>query len=277
MQDNRVVLKIGYSSGAFSRGFLKDAQVVLESLGTNIARQATETFSEVSALIYDGFQEFEKAIESKEVDIVILNSLDFLTFEDKKLLEPRLVGSNSEGMLREFVVLIRKDRGIDDISQLKDMSFLVETGGVGRTPRLWLEVFLTQQGNSDVATYFKDIQNVEKSSQAVLPVFFKKVDACLTLAGGFRTIVDLNPQVGAELNIIAQSPKLLRGVVCFRTNYEEKLKNIVIAILEKLHEQPDGQQILMVMREERLLPFRSEYLETSRELFKLVQPLQQNH
>ena len=99
----------------------------------------------------------------------------------------------------------------------------------------------------------------------------------MTTLSGFQTMVELNPQLGQNLDIICRSPQLLRGVVCFRTNYEEKYKDAVKKTLKELHKDLDGQQILLVMREEKLLPYRPQYMETSRELFKSYQSIKANH
>ena len=160
------------------------------------------------------------------------------------------------------------------MSQLAGTSLIVETGGSGRTPLVWLECLLGQHIDSSMKSFFKEIILVDKSSQAILPVFFQKADVCVTTLSGFQTMVELNPQVGQTLDIIYSSPKLLRGMACFRSGYEEKYKNAVLPILKNLHKDPDGQQILIVMREEKLAPYQHQYLDTSRELFKLNNSIQ---
>lgn len=276
-QDQRVPLRVGYSSGAFSKGFLSDAQAVLESLGTRVAEKATDVFSGVSAMIYDDFKEFGEAIAKDEVDLVILSSLDYLTLEPRGILEPVLVGSTSRGILREYVLLVSKDRNIKDMSQLERTTLLIETGGSGRTPLVWFEIFFKHYINANMDSFFKEIVHVDKASKAVLPVFFHNADACVTTLAGFQTMVELNPQLGQKLNILYSSPKLLRGIACFRTDFEERYKSVVMSVLKDLHEDPDGQQILIVMREEKLSPFRPQYLETSRELYRSHQSLKANH
>ncbi len=276
-QDHKAVLRVGYSSGAFSKGFLHDAQAVLESLGTRIAIKSTDLFSGVSATIYENFEEFSAALSQNEVDLVILSSLDYLSLEEKGFLEPFLVGSSSQGILREYVLVVHKNKGIKEISELRGTSVLVETGGSGNTPLVWFEVFLQRQLHCSLDSFFKEIVNVEKASKAVLPVFFQNADVCVTTLSGFQTMVELNPQLGQNLDIFYRSPQLLRGVVCFRTKYEEKYKDAVRTTLKSLHEDLDGQQILLVMREEMLLSYRPQYMETSRELFKSHQSLKANH
>jgi phosphonate transport system substrate-binding protein len=225
----------------------------------------------VTAVIYEEFSAFHRAIEQKEVDVVIMSTLDYLTLEERGFLEPVLVGRTSVGPMREYVVLAREDRAVSDITQMSGMSILVETGGSGRTPLIWLDVFLSQQKCSESDAFFKEVNHVEKASQAVLPVFFNKVDGCLTTMSGFQTMVELNPQLGSAFRIVARSPKLLRGVICLRAGYDEELKNTVIDVLERLHEDPDGQQILVVMREEEVVPFQPQYLDSTRELYRHYQ------
>jgi ABC-type phosphate/phosphonate transport system substrate-binding protein len=250
---------------------------VLESLGTRIAEKSTDLFSGVRATIYESFEDFAVALSQNKVDLVILSSLDYLTLEERGYLEPFLVGSTSDGILREYVLVVHKSKGIQEISALRDTSVLIETGGSGRTPLVWFETFLQQQFQCRLDSFFKEIVNVEKASKAVLPVFFQKADACVTTIRGLQTMVELNPQLGQSLDVLYRSPKLLRGVVCFRTNYEEKFKDAVRATLNNLHKDLDGQQILLVMREDMLLPYKPQYMETSRELYRSHQSLISNH
>jgi phosphonate transport system substrate-binding protein len=275
-QDQRKILNVGYSAGAFSRGFLKDAQVVLESLGASVAERATDLFSGVTATIHETFEDFHAAISRNELDLVIMSSLDYLSMEDEGLLEPVCVGRNAHGVLREYIIIVSKDSGLKEVGQLNNRSVFIETGGSGRTPLVWLESYLLQRVNAGLASFFGDVKHVDKASEAVLPVFFHNADACVTTIGGFSTMKELNPQLGQSLEIIGRSNKLLRGMACVNSKLEGKRRRVVIETILNLHRDPDGEQILIVMREEQLVPFRPEYLKTSRELYRLYQAARVN-
>ena len=140
-------------------------------------------------------------------------------------------------------------------------------------PLVWLEILLSNKGLSDLFEFFKEINFMDKASSAVLPVFFGKVPAGVTTMRAFRTMVELNPQLERELAVIAMSPPFLRGVVVFRKDLAQDIKASVSDAMRSLDEDPDGQQILIVMREQRLIPYKQEYTETVRTLHKEYQRL----
>jgi phosphonate transport system substrate-binding protein len=90
----------------------------------------------------------------------------------------------------------------------------------------------------------------------------------------FRTISELNPQLEQQLAILKVSPAFLRGLFIFRKDLEMDIKKEIIGALQTFHEDPDGQQILMLLKEERLISFKPEYLVTARNLFEEYQRIQ---
>ena len=50
-------------------------------------------------------------------------------------------------------------------------------------------------------------------------LFFRTVDACLVTESGFQTIVEMNPQVGRRLRVLASSPRIVPFVTCFHSDF----------------------------------------------------------
>jgi len=87
-----------------------------------------------------------------------------------------------------------------------------------------MDVLLWRSGLDAGETFFEEIQEVSKVSQAVLPVFFDQADACIAPMDAFRTMAELNPQLEEELWVIDTSPGFCQAVVCARRDvYDEKL------------------------------------------------------
>jgi phosphonate transport system substrate-binding protein len=133
---------------------------------------------------------------------------------------------------------------------------------------VWLETLLMREGFRRAEEFFSSVREVRRPSQAILPVFFKQADACLTTRRSFDLACEMNPQVGMELMVLAQSPDLAGGVIVFRPTYEEKHKELMMEVLEKLEEDPQGKQLLKLFRMSRLHPFKPEYLMTVETLFR---------
>ena len=69
----------------------------------------------------------------------------------------------------------------------------------------WLDIALFNDGCRPVAEFCRVEQN-KKLTKVVLPVFFRQNDACVVTRRGFKTMSELNPQVGQQLRVLASSP-----------------------------------------------------------------------
>jgi hypothetical protein len=61
---------------------------------------------------------------------------------------------------------------------------------------------------------------------------------------------------------------MIPSITCIRTDYDAEFKEALIDALKTLHEEPRGQQILMLFREDRLVPFHRSYLNSIDQLLK---------
>jgi ABC-type phosphate/phosphonate transport system substrate-binding protein len=127
---------------------------------------------------------------------------------------------------------------------------------------------LMGKGYPSLDAFFGKVSLIRKSSQVLLPVFFKQADACLINSDAFETTVELNPQMKRDLKIIARSPSGTTSVICIRTTLKPALRQTLVDSLRDLHAEPKGQQILTLFKVEKLLPFEPSYLESARQLIQ---------
>ena len=272
----KATLYIGYPASAFVQGLLDEMKVALEVWGSRMAERVTEGIKNINVTIFEDedFSDIYDALFEKKIDVLIMNSLDYVEHERDLLMEPVFVGSSGSSIGYNYLLLVGRESGIHSLNQLKGKAINIETEGVGRMPLVWLDVLLRREGFISADSFFKGIHYVESSSKAVLPVFFKNVSACLTSQRAFQTMVELNPQLERELVILKSSPEFLRGVVIFRNDLEPEIKDSVSDTMRTMHEDPDGEQIMIVMREQRLLPYKEEYIENVKALLEEYRRLQ---
>ena len=78
---------------------------------------------------------------------------------------------------------------------------------------------------------------------------------------GFKLISELNPQLGKELIILAESNYITIGLGCTNSaNSDQSRKKKILDVLFKLHKNNYGKQILDLFATEKLIPFKEEYL-----------------
>ena len=152
-------------------------------------------------------------------------------------------------------------RGLQELADLENRRLVLEVGGQGRIPGMWLETALLRAGLRPGAAFFAEVQEAKKASQTVLPVFFGQADAALVRQGAFETLAELNPQLEQELTPLAVSPRLLPGLICFPAGTDPEKKQAVREGALALHPYPRGRQILTLFRVDRVALFKPEFLE----------------
>jgi hypothetical protein len=107
----------------------------------------------------------------------------------------------------------------------------------------------------------------------VLPVFFRQSDACVVTRSGFETMVELNPQLGRQLKILARSPEVVPAVFCFRADYAAGFKEDLFAGVRDLHKSAAGQQVLTVFQSDKIEDQPMSCLDSALELLATHQKL----
>ncbi len=255
-------IRFGYSSKFLNDVSVGEAQVAIELWIGEITKN-TAFKMKPKPLIYDHLQSIVKALNSREVDFVAISAIDYLKIRDKAPLEPAFVGSRRKTVDDELVLLVRRDQGIRDISQLKGKRLIVHYSTLIDSARLWLNNVLARRNLPDPERFFGSDKEVNKASQAVLPLFFKQADACLVNKSAFETLVELNPQIGKELIVLSHSDKLVYGLLCFHRYLNADLKKQLTKTVLNLHTTPGGKQILTLFKIEGLTSFNPSMLDTS--------------
>jgi ABC-type phosphate/phosphonate transport system substrate-binding protein len=260
-------LIVGYSSKLLSHVDVNDAKAATK-VWTEMLIRKKGIFKKTDTFIIQDLTSLEKAVKAKAVDVVVLLPQDFIEIRNRVPLEPIFSSAIPRGVYEEFIVLVRKDQAIDKLSDLRGKRLLVEIGQRGTIPAFWLDTLLTRERLPEGKEFFSSIKEANKISQAVLPVFFRQADVCLTSRYAFETMAELNPQVGKDLKVIATSPGFLTGVICFRRDFYAQYKDHLDDSLRSLHTDPQGKQILTLFRISQLIPFEPSHLETVEALLK---------
>ncbi len=118
-----------------------------------------------------------------------------------------------------------KGSGITRVSQLRGARLLVQAMSAGpeSLPLRWVERQLRDQGLPPAARHFSGVEYEVQASRVLLPVFFGQAPACVVTERSLRTVVELNPQVGAQLERIAVSPPLIDFVMCLAPTVDPSL------------------------------------------------------
>lgn len=261
-------LVIGYSAQVFYNVDPRDV-IGLTKVWVSLADRKLKYGGETSVAIYKTLAEVEGALERNEVDILVMIPEEFIFLRGRVPLTPVLSSDYGKNFYDELLLLVRRDSGITRISQLRGKTLRVETGQKGSIPLQWLDHFLTARTSSGVKGLFSSISEIPKASQVLMPVFFKQCDACLVSQTSFDVLSEMNPQIGRQLQIIEKSPGFVTGILAVRKDIRNPRRDAMVEILQDMHNDPKGKQLLTLFRINRLVPFKPEHLAAAEKVIRV--------
>ena len=262
------VLNVGFTQAAFLHMNRNDVEAAFKVLALTVGRNRGYDLRSENQVI-EGAAAFERALESGQINMAVFDTWTYISKDFGPFVTPFFVGAVPGGEIgNRFVVLTRKDSGLNSLASLRDKEFAELEVASATMGHFWLETVLLREQLGTHKTFFRRTESVGKASAAVLPVFFGKKHACLVNMTGFKVMDELNPQVGNRLQIVATSPPLVDAVICLNHSgwTSDKFKEDLIEALAELHLKPEGQQILTLFKADRLIRFEDKFLDTAREL-----------
>ncbi len=255
--------RIGYTATAFSDIRPEDAEVALEMWGDTVREKMEGETETVKSFILEDRNQLLEILRSQQYELLILDVLNYMSLEPGLGLEPVLVPSCGGEATHRYVLLTNAADGIEQLYQLRGKRLLIESGGQGGLPHIWIDSLALEQELPEIASFFRPVSDVHKASQAVLPIFFRQAGSCVVTQRSFDTICELNPQVRAKVKVLERSVPLLRGLLCMRQNMPAENYEKAMEILRNLHKEPAGQQMLLMFQEEELVPWDPTYIKSA--------------
>lgn len=258
--DKRPVLEVGYTDALAYDVADSDSRTATRTW-VKAAIDRAEVEADAEALIFQDLPSLVRAVNAKELDLAILLPLEFLEIRDRAPLLPLLTTSSRGSIPHEYVLLVSGNCDTMSLAGLLGKTLILDTGGKGRLPGMWLDVLLRRTGLPDRRTFFSSVREVTGTSRAVMPVFFGQADACVVTREGLETMVELNPQLGDALGILAVSPGFLRDLVCMREDVYERYGDTIMASLLSLHDDPQGRQLLRLFHVDEVVRIEAGFLD----------------
>jgi len=260
-------LVVGYTRKIFYNVDINDARASTKVWAEMVIKKAAK-FGKSDTVIFDDVSSMEKLVRANAVDLVVMRPEEFLAVRNKVALVPMFVPDFGKHFNSQYVLIVRTDSGIGNLSELRHKKLLRESGQSGDIPSLWLDATLMKQGLGGMKDFFTSIKVVNKAAQAILPVFFKQVDAALSERSSFDMMVELNPQIGKEIKVLAMSQGFVGAVLCLRKDFFDRFKDDISEALDSLHKDPQGRQLLLLFRANKLVSYTPEHLHPVEALLK---------
>ena len=250
----------GESSELFRVGFSKST---FEEVNENDAIAAVRVWSQAlvkergiaadpQPIIFYSNIEMAEDLTKKTVDCINLTTAEYEELRGQLVKDCIVLGVLSESITEEYLLIVHSKSGIEKLSDLRG-----RTLGFLQSPRtslaaVWADTLLVREGLPPVAEFMGRVFSETKIGKVILPVFFRQKDACVITRKGFDTMIELNPQTGQELKVLATSPPVVPMVFCFRNDFSLSFREKILGEITSWHQSPSGRQILTLFQSDRI-------------------------
>ena len=204
------------------------------------------------------------SLKEHSVDLLVLDTTEYLTLADSGLIEPLAAGTTRGQLLAFPYLLLAKNGAEGGIEGLRGKRIGVASRMKSNMALVWLETVLADNKLGRAAGFFGSVELGYRASACVLPLFFGKIDACVVDIGNWDSMKELNPQLG-RLRVLAQSDALLEGLIAMPAEPHPYQNDLIDAVLN-LHKTPAGEQLTMVFKTGVLVRIGKEPFESVRAL-----------
>jgi ABC-type phosphate/phosphonate transport system substrate-binding protein len=243
---SRTQFRLGFSSATFTDVNENDAKAGLKVWAQMLLKERGLPVDPEPMVLRDS-EEIVQALRSKRLDAITLNTDEYWRLGADLRAGPFIGGLNDGRITEEYVLLVHRDSQIERMEGLRGHSLTFFQNSRMCLASAWLDTVLLEAGFPR-ATEFCRVTQITKLSKVVLPVFFRQTDACVVTRRGFKTMSELNPQVSQQLVVLVSSPELVPTGFCFRHDYNDPLKDTIVAELGRIKDSPAGMQVLTLFQ-----------------------------
>jgi phosphonate transport system substrate-binding protein len=244
------MLRLGFSTSVFSGVNENDAKAAMKVWAQAILKEHSLSVpADPQVLTADAIA---TAMQNKLIDAVTLSAAEYRVIGAEFMSTNAILGATGGRVTEEYLLLVHRDSIIGRIEDLRGRSLIFFQNPRASLAPVWFETLLLQSGLGPTLRFCGRVIQGGKLSQVVLPVFFHQADACVVTRRGFQTMIELNPQVGRQLEILLSSPAMVPFAFLFRSDYSDPVRDQIMAEIKDVHSTVAGQQALALFQCESL-------------------------
>lgn len=223
--------------------------------------------------ILDNAADLLTLLKAGKVDMAGITTQEYAVLRDAVKFDCFTAAVCGGEIAEEYQLLVSAASGVTNLAGLQGGKLNVLHSSRMALATLWLDTLLLEARLQPAAGFFSQITPNNKPARVILPLFFHQVDACLVLRRNFEMMRELNPQVGKELRVLAQSEKLVPALTAMRADFTPTYRARFYQEITRLHTTVAGQQLLNVFQSDRIELCPPEKLESALALIARNQKL----
>ncbi len=267
-----------------SMGYLKDGMQYIREKDMRLALEfwTDELLAreQIKATIryYDDAQESIDAFAAFKHDMLAVNPYFYLRSEARidPWVQSYWIFQMGPQTLERAVILVRRDSMIASAADLKGKRVVVRDDNY--MGRLFFDREMLEQTHHSYREFVGEMMTVENHSMAVLRTFFNSADACIVPHYVFDVVVEMNPAVGRELTVLAESPEIFVPIMAvFHKRTPPEMLNAYSRFVQELSDTEKGRNILNLFKMQAMHRVPSEVIEPMRRYYREYQALRKRY
>lgn len=258
---------MGITKEMFSDINIRDAKATIEVWG-KIVHESNAKIDDAKTSIFNSVDDLAASINNNEIDVVFLNSIQFLKNENKLNIQPYFGTTTNKKKFFDIYLLSNNSKGNTSFLNLKGKKIIIQAGRYKMINEMWFELLCLENGIKEKENFFKKIEYVESPSKTILAVFFEKADACIATSFSFDVMNELNPQISTKLKVVTKRENLINDLFCLRNNMSEEIRNTITNYGLEIDKKPKTEQVYKIFKIDGSFPFKMEYLHETITLYE---------
>jgi phosphonate transport system substrate-binding protein len=168
----------------------------------------------------------------------------------------------------QYVLLVHEASPFKKIDDLRGSHLTMLTHREMNLMPAWIGNLLAARNLPRMDLFFAEQAARNSVTQVVLPVFFRRMDAACLSRRHFETAVELNPQLGRDLRVLAISPTVVPIALCFHKHCTEAAEQLLKSALVKTASLLAGQQLAALYQSRTFVPRPASVMQSTLEMLR---------
>jgi hypothetical protein len=257
-------VRIGISVGANVSIDPPTLSAAVNHLINALRRQYPITANPYSVQTGFSIEDLETKLRSNELNAGSSSLLEYARLSSGLKLKPLVRGQVLGQGSFELIIVAPAAAG-SGLAQLKGK--VMSLYGLEAMHRAYLEVLLSRSKLPGGLGFFTSVRETKDPQSPALDVLLGEASAGLIESRMFASMSELNPQLKTRLRVIHRSERFSNAPIFVRADLPEGFRLKMRTVLDQLHAAPDGRQLMLMFKVERMLPAREADYESLRKLY----------
>ncbi len=236
---------------------------------TMLADYITEqTGIPVEVDIKKSYNEIIDAMDNNEVDFCYCGPLVYVEAHEKAGAIPLVKPTANGKPFYNSVIIVRKDSGINSISELKGKKFAF-TDRNSTSGYLFPRAMLAEEGIDDVSNFFSEVIFTNGHDSSLESVYQSYIDGAGIFDYAFVREPEADPKV-AELKIIKTSDPIPMGPVVLSKDFDEKVAKELLKVFLQIGKDEETKKLAEKIKVDGYIEAEDKDYDSIRKALQLV-------